>query len=134
MTEADLAKTLDELSAFQKKCGIPHVPTQFTYELRAAISGAGPRASEWCDKPHRLVYDACRRIEELEHMLRTGKLVVVPDDAVERMAREIMINRDNGGCIVKDWEKEAIDNPHVAQALRQATAAIASLKGVYHAG
>lgn len=39
---------------------------------------------------------------------------------VEAMARSIMTNRDNGGCLVVDWEIEAKDNPHVAQALNQA--------------
>lgn len=54
---------LDELARLQKDCGIPHLPTPLTYDLRRAISGEGPRAYEWEDKPHRLVFDACREIE-----------------------------------------------------------------------
>lgn len=31
-----------------------------------APSGEGPLADEWRDKPHRLVYDLCKRLEALE--------------------------------------------------------------------
>jgi hypothetical protein len=34
-----------------------------TGDYRNAPSGIGPLASEWKDKPHRLVYDLCREIE-----------------------------------------------------------------------
>lgn len=44
--------------------------------------------------------------------------------AIEAMARAIMIARPNGGCIVSDWQKEAVDNPHVSTALAQARAAL----------
>lgn len=54
---------LKELARLQKNCGIPHLPTPLTYDLRRAISGEGPRAYDWEDKPHRLVFDACREIE-----------------------------------------------------------------------
>ncbi len=50
------------------------------------------------------------------------------DGMVEAMARAIMIARDNGGCIVKDWEREERDNPHVAQVLRQARAALSTIR------
>ncbi|MFL7901554.1 hypothetical protein ACJ41P_10505 [Azospirillum argentinense] len=48
---------------------------------------------------------------------------------IEAMARGIMEARDpnfgNGcGCKVVDWSREAVDNPHVAQALAQARAAL----------
>ena len=45
--------------------GIPHLPTQLTYDCRAAIGGKGPLAYTWQDKPHRLVYDLCREIERI---------------------------------------------------------------------
>ena len=51
------------LLQLQVDCGIPHTPTALTYELRLAVSGEGPRAYDWSDKPHRLLYDACREIE-----------------------------------------------------------------------
>lgn len=44
---------------------IPHLPTQLTYDCRNAISGHGPFAYTWEDKPHRLVYDLCREIERI---------------------------------------------------------------------
>lgn len=49
----------------QDKAGIPHLPTDLTYEARKAVGGEGPRAGDWADKPHRLVYDLCREIERL---------------------------------------------------------------------
>jgi hypothetical protein len=55
--------THDELVALQKDAGIPHLPTSTTYHLRMGVNGEGPRAYDWSDKPHRLVYDACRHAE-----------------------------------------------------------------------
>jgi hypothetical protein len=40
-------------------------------ELHLAPSGAGPRAYDWSDKPHRIVYDACALIRELATALKT---------------------------------------------------------------
>ncbi len=54
-----------ELRELQILCGIPHLPTQLTAECRFAISNEGPRAYDWTDKPHRLVYDLCREVERL---------------------------------------------------------------------
>lgn len=52
-----------EKGRLQIAAGIPHLPTDLTYECRMAIAGEGPRAYAWSDKPHRLVYDLCREIE-----------------------------------------------------------------------
>ena len=79
--------TKDELAAFGKDCGLPLTPTPLTAQLRRAASGVGPLASEWADKPHRLLYDACAEIERLNDLLETGKLVLIDDGAVERMAQ-----------------------------------------------
>jgi hypothetical protein len=49
----------------QKDAGIPHLPTDMTYEARMAITGDGPRAYEWSDKKHRVVYALCREIERI---------------------------------------------------------------------
>ena len=57
--------TIEERQRLQKMCGIPHIPTDLTHELRLGVSGNGPRAYDWEDKPHRLLYDACREIERL---------------------------------------------------------------------
>jgi hypothetical protein len=35
-------------------------------DYRRAPSGEGPLAAEWKDKPHRLIYDLCKRVEALE--------------------------------------------------------------------
>ena len=55
--------TLEQKKQLQFDAGIPHLPTDLTYECRMAISGEGERAYEWRDKPHRLVYDLSRQVE-----------------------------------------------------------------------
>ena len=55
----------EELERLKNACEIPNIPTQMTYHLRRAVSGGGDYADEWEDKPHRLIYDACREIERL---------------------------------------------------------------------
>lgn len=42
----------------------------------------------------------------------------------ERVARAIMLARNEPGCEVVNWQREALDNPHVSQAINQAQAAI----------
>ena len=87
----DILATTAELEALKKAAGIPHLPTQLTFEARLAISGSGPRAYDWSDKPHRIVYDLCREIEKnaaerdrLREALRDGRrlLAVAQDDRV----------------------------------------------------
>mgnify|MGYP003426348881 CR=1 FL=1 len=56
--------TDDELIALQAAAGLAFKPTPLTFDLRRAVSGQGPRAYDWSDKPHRLLYDACREIEQ----------------------------------------------------------------------
>jgi len=58
VAQADLVK-------LKSDAGLPDMPTPLTYELRQAVSGEGPRAYDWQDKPHRLLYDACREVERL---------------------------------------------------------------------
>ena len=55
--------TREQLEQLQRDAGIPHLPTVETYWHRKAMSGEGPHAFEWTDKPHRLVFDLCRIIE-----------------------------------------------------------------------
>lgn len=57
--------TLTEKKQLQKDAGIPHLPTDQTFDYRLAIAGYGPYAGDWADKPHRLVYDLCNIIEEM---------------------------------------------------------------------
>lgn len=58
--------TLDQKMELKRLTGIPNLPTDLTYEARLAISGDGEYAYEWSDKPHRLVWRLCQRLEELE--------------------------------------------------------------------
>lgn len=55
----------EELERLRRDCDIPDMPTQMTYHLRSAISDRGDYQYQWKDKPHRLIYDACREIERL---------------------------------------------------------------------
>jgi hypothetical protein len=56
---------LPSKAQLQKDAGIPDPVTDLTYEARLAVSGQGPLAYTWEDKPHRIVYDLCREIERL---------------------------------------------------------------------
>lgn len=38
-------------------------------EYRLAPSGQGPKAGQWGDKPHRLVYDLCNEVERLRAII-----------------------------------------------------------------
>ena len=87
---SDVATTA-ELEALRQAAGIPHLPTQLTFEARLAIGGEGPRAYDWSDKPHRIVYDLCREIERnaaerdrLREALRDGRRLwaIAQDDRV----------------------------------------------------
>ena len=60
----------EELERLKNDCEIPDMPTQLTYHLRRAVSGGGDYADEWNDKPHRLIYDACREIERLTAIIQ----------------------------------------------------------------
>ena len=55
--------TLEQKKRLQIDAGIPHLPTDLTYQCRIAITGEGNRAYDWSDKPHRLVYDLSRQVE-----------------------------------------------------------------------
>lgn len=60
----------NELLRLKNDCEIPDMPTQMTYHLRLAPSGEGDYANTWEDKPHRLIYDACREIERLTAIIQ----------------------------------------------------------------
>ena len=38
-------------------------------DYQDAIAGKGPKAHDWSDKPHRLVYDLCREVATLRREL-----------------------------------------------------------------
>ena len=63
----------EELLRLKNDCEIPDMPTQLTYHLRRAVSGEGDYADEWDNKPHRLIYDACREIERLTAIIEELK-------------------------------------------------------------
>ena len=63
----------EELLRLKNDCEIPDMPTQLTYHLRRAVSGGGDLADEWNDKPHRLIFDACREIERLTAIIEELK-------------------------------------------------------------
>ena len=85
MTNTDLIERL------QKDAGLPHPPTQLTYALRMAVSGKGDRAYDWEDKPHRLLYDACREAEVLAAALAEANAKLVKAQEIERLAYDACI-------------------------------------------
>ena len=109
----DVLATTAELEALKKAAGIPHLPTQLTFEARLAIGGEGPRAYDWSDKPHRIVYDLCREIEknanhveQLERELSISRMAqVVMDNSVAEVERLQAQNMRMSG-MVHDLKKE----------------------------
>lgn len=60
----------DDLKKLQNEANLEHTPTELTYRYRMAIIGEAVDddcllVRDWEDKPHRLVTDLCRHIEEL---------------------------------------------------------------------
>lgn len=88
----------EELEKLKRDTGIPHLPTQLTYECRIAVSGKGPRAYDWSDKPHRLIYDLCREIEAA-----AARRPEVPDVALDvegepytaAQLKDLLVSRDD---------------------------------------
>ena len=147
MTEAmDLAKTLDELSAkaTQGACevlapdtehdfGVPLVATNYpgTYgPTNGLILWATMLPSEIDAKDVTRAQANASFTAALWNLYRTGKLVVVPDDAVERMARALAVADAKDGCKSLLIESES----YMDHARKLANAALAALKGADHAG
>lgn len=63
----------EELLRLKNDCEIPNMPTKLTYHLRRAVYGEGDYQYDWKDKPHRLIYDACREIERLTAIIEELK-------------------------------------------------------------
>lgn len=120
--------------------------TQGVWEISAYYTGTGP--DEKCyglveveDFPIGIIDEEGATAESLSPNLefvttlvnayRTGQLVpAMPSgDVVEAVARAIMVAK-GGKCLVEDWSIERRDNPHVALAWDQATAAITAYETV----
>jgi hypothetical protein len=54
----------ERLRKMQIDGNLSYLPTEITYLARLAVAGEGEWAYTWTDKPHRVVYDLCRHIEE----------------------------------------------------------------------
>ena len=93
MNKDDVAG-LVELKKLQKDAGIPHLPTQLTYQLRRAVAGYGTLAYQWADKPHRLVYDACREIEAQADTIEALQSRI---EALEAALRDVFIHGHSEG-------------------------------------
>lgn len=68
--EFELPLDTPETRKLKKDAGIPHLPTKLTYECRLAMSGEGPLAHTWEDKPHRLIFYLCSALEYLANEKR----------------------------------------------------------------
>lgn len=57
-----------------------------TKDYRSALEGRGPMASQWADKPHRLVFDLCDEIERLRERCEAYKgQVEAGSNEIERL-------------------------------------------------
>jgi hypothetical protein len=81
--ETEVKPTAAQIAKLQTDAGIPHPPTAETYWYRKALSGEGPHAFAWADKPHRLVFDLCRMIEAADASLpiKAGEAVPVAESS-----------------------------------------------------
>lgn len=46
-------------------------------DYRAAMSGEGPKAGDWSDKPHRLIYDLCCSLVDRDKEIQRLKAITV---------------------------------------------------------
>lgn len=82
--------------------GIPHLPTQLTYDCRLAISGQGPLAYTWEDKPHRLVYNLCREIERVAAAATPAEIAAKDARIAELEAQLTALQRDASKQVATD--------------------------------
>ncbi len=95
---------LSELQKLQRLAGIPHLPTQFTYVMRNAVAGLGPRAYDWSDKPHRLVYDLCRELERIAGVAQAQREIDRLRKALELLTEELPEEMHTLDEPDEDWE------------------------------
>jgi len=62
-SKAELLADLDRYARVFGATAGPALPYPVE-AYRLALSGEGPLAAEWRDKPHRLVYDLCNALEQ----------------------------------------------------------------------
>jgi len=89
------------------------------------------RLREVADRPQATLGDEFLFLCALGKWFRAGQLVPAQPsgDVVKAVARAIMVAK-GGKCLVIDWSIERRDNPHVALAWDQATAAITTYEAV----
>lgn len=69
-----------------------------TADYRNAPSGIGPRAAEWKDKPHRLVYDLCTEVERLREAISAMHDDAVNADEYREIQQKENAERRDAGC------------------------------------
>jgi len=94
-----MADDLIEREKLKADAGLAHVPTDLTYELRMGVAGEGARAYDWKDKPHRLVYDACR---EIEHQADRIRELEAERDEWKSASESILSDQAELGRILQD--------------------------------
>jgi hypothetical protein len=108
---SDVVYSDEQKSRLQRDAGIPLPPTDLTYECRMAVAGAGPRAYDWSNKPHRLVYDLSRRVEAqaAEITRLRAELAKVEGERVEaRRGTGFAVDKANEfSQAADDWRRRA---------------------------
>jgi hypothetical protein len=100
-----MSDLLERLHKLQVDADTRHLPTELTYECRMAISGKGPRAFDWSDKPHRLVYDLSREVERLTAERDAAR---ADRDSHQREAIRAMEERDAALAKVTQYEQAPV--------------------------
>ena len=93
-------------------------------EYRVAVTGKGPRASEWAKKPHRLVYDLIRMCQEERN--RSAELqALAAGQEMELEARDRLVGPDGEfldyADVLELLDSTAAENEQLREALEAAS-------------
>jgi len=92
--------------------GLQYLPTDLTYELRMAVTGHQKDeflswGYHWEDKPHRLVYAACREVEA--QAVTITRLTAERDALADDRDGYVQLLTDQNNRLTAEVEQNAID-------------------------
>ncbi len=114
----------DEVSRAARSAAVPADLAEagkLAYECFEAVSGEGPRAFDWTDKPHRLVYDMYDTISSL---IATATAQAARIEGLEKDAEKARRFRDIARAEALDWHS-AKEASEAALAASEAKLAVA---------
>ena len=118
-----------------------------TDDYRHAIGGVGPRAFEWEDKPHRLVYDLCMEVERLRGVVASVAPLLGPSFSVPERLTALLKKGDldhklfeaplrhryasRCGAAVRDWWQKKHGTAPVAKLTKKTSGSGSHYKAHY---